>query len=61
VKFLLTPNYVNVHEANPPHKHIFFTYFAKAADDSFVKSDEHDDMKWFAPKRWGFTLLTYCK
>ena len=46
-KFLLTPNYVDVHEANPPHKHISFTYFAKSKADAFTLSDEHDDMKWF--------------
>lgn len=46
-KFILTPNYVDVHEANPPHKHISFTYFAIAKNDAFVKSDEHTDMKWF--------------
>lgn len=48
VKFLLTPHYVDVHEANPPHKHISFTYFARALHDDFVRSDEHDDMRWFS-------------
>lgn len=47
-KFLLTPNYVDVHEANPPHKHISFTYFALARSDNFIKSDEHSDMRWFS-------------
>lgn len=46
-KFLPTPNYMDVHEANPPHKHISLTYFAKAVNDNHVLSDEHDDMKWF--------------
>ena len=46
-KFLVTPNYVDVHEANPPHKHISFVYFAKAKQDNFALSDEHTDMKWF--------------
>jgi ADP-ribose pyrophosphatase YjhB (NUDIX family) len=46
-KFLLTPNYVDVHEANSPHKHISFTYFALADSDDFTLSDEHDAMKWF--------------
>ena len=46
-KFLITPNYVDVHEANPPHKHISFTYFVKTKRDDFVLSDEHDDMRWF--------------
>lgn len=46
-KFLITPNYVDVHEANPPHKHISFTYFVQTERDDFVVSDEHDDMRWF--------------
>ena len=46
-KFLITPNYVDVHEANPPHKHISFTYFVKTKRDDFALSDEHDDMRWF--------------
>jgi len=46
-KFLITPNYVDVHEANPPHKHISFTYFAKTKNKNFIISDEHDDMRWF--------------
>ena len=47
-KFILTPNYVDVHEANLPHRHIAFTYFAKAKSGDFIKSDEHDDMKWLS-------------
>lgn len=48
-KFLITPNYVDVHEANPPHQHISFTYFCKTIRDNFTISDEHQDMKWFTP------------
>jgi len=47
-KFIITPNYVDVHEANPPHKHISFTYFMKASSRDFVRSDEHTDMRWFS-------------
>jgi ADP-ribose pyrophosphatase YjhB (NUDIX family) len=47
-KFLLTPNYLDVHNANPPHKHISLTYFARAKDGAFVLSAEHTDMKWFS-------------
>ena len=47
-KFLLTPNYMDVHSANPPHKHISLTYFALATHDAFVKSEEHTDMRWFS-------------
>lgn len=46
-KAILTPNYVDVHEANPPHKHTSFIYFAKTDNEKFILSDEHDDMKWF--------------
>lgn len=47
-KFLFTPNYVDVHEANPPHKHISFTYFALAKDSVFTASDEHTEVRWFS-------------
>ena len=47
-KFILTPNYVDVHEANPPHKHISFTYFMESKFDDFKLSDEHTDMRWFS-------------
>lgn len=46
-KYILTPNYVDVHEANSPHKHISFTYFLKAMDRDYRLSDEHTDMRWF--------------
>ncbi len=46
-KQLLTPNYVDVHEANPPHKHISFTYLAISDSPDFVLSDEHVAMRWF--------------
>lgn len=48
-KYLLTPCYIDVHEANPPHKHISFTYFAKAKSNTFTMSDEHTEMRWFTP------------
>ncbi len=47
-KAILTPNFVDVHEANPPHKHTCFIYFASTDNEAFVLSDEHDDMKWFS-------------
>ncbi len=47
-KFILTPSYVDVHEANPPHKHISFTYFARSSSRSALLSDEHLDMHWFS-------------
>lgn len=47
-KFILTPSYVDAHEANLPHQHISFNYFALAHSDAFTKSDEHTDMRWFS-------------
>lgn len=47
VKYVLTPNYVEIHEANLPHKHIAFVYFTLAHADKFIVSDEHTDIKWF--------------
>jgi len=45
-KFMLTPSFVNVHEANPPHKHITLVYFARAENDHHILSAEHTDMQW---------------
>jgi len=45
-KFMYTPNYVDVHEANPPHQHISFIYFAKALTNRHVISDEHLAIHW---------------
>lgn len=49
-KFLPTPNYLDVHEANPPHKHISLTYFAVSDTKDAVLSDEHLAMHWFSPE-----------
>lgn len=45
-KPILSPNYIDVHLANPPHKHISLMYFAVAHDDNVVLSHEHTDYKW---------------
>lgn len=45
-KFMYTPSYVDVHEANPPHKHISFIYFAKARTNKHVLSEEHAAIHW---------------
>jgi len=49
-KFLFTPNYMDTHEANAPHKHIALIYFVKVAHDRHVTSDEHLDAKWMTAK-----------
>lgn len=45
--FMPTPNYLDIHEANPPHQHISLTYFAKSDSDSILLSDEHTAAQWF--------------
>jgi len=47
-KSILQPAYVDVHEANPPHKHIGLMYFVCAKTAQARLSDEHTDIKWFA-------------
>jgi len=47
IKPLPAPNYVEVHEANAPHKHIALIYFAVTKTDAFRLSGEHTAMKWF--------------
>jgi ADP-ribose pyrophosphatase YjhB (NUDIX family) len=41
-----TPDYVDVHYAHPPHRHISLIYFVRALNGDFKKSDEHADMRW---------------
>ncbi len=45
-KSIFAPRYVDVHQANPSHKHIGLVYFAQAADDKHVLSAEHTDINW---------------
>jgi len=52
-KNILQPAYVDVHEANPPHKHINFMYFAKAVSGQVRLSDEHLEAKWFRADELG--------
>jgi 8-oxo-dGTP pyrophosphatase MutT (NUDIX family) len=47
-KFILTPRFVDVHEANPPHKHIALVYFARAKSSNYVLSDEHIEIRWLS-------------
>jgi ADP-ribose pyrophosphatase YjhB (NUDIX family) len=46
-KSILTPAYVDVHEAGAPHKHISFVYFAISNGGESQLSSEHSDMRWF--------------
>ena len=45
-KSLFRPRFVNIHEANPPHKHVALVYVCLAKSDQFQLSSEHTDMKW---------------
>lgn len=45
---LYTPNYVDVHDANAPHRHVGLNYFARATHNKHVKSSEHTDMRWLS-------------
>lgn len=47
-KPLFTPNYMDVYDANPPHKHIALIYFARAKSSLFKKSDEHYSLRWLS-------------
>lgn len=44
--FLRTPQYMHVHEANAPHKHIALIYFVVSDSSEFVLSDEHSAAAW---------------
>ncbi len=45
-KFVYAPRYIDVHNANPPHKHVALVYFARAKNDNHILSSEHLDIKW---------------
>ncbi len=49
-KFLLTPQYVDIHDfhAKPGHKHLVLIYFVKSKTQNVkLKEDEHRAIKWF--------------
>lgn len=46
-KYIYIPAYISVHDANPPHRHIGLTYFARAKSSANLKSAEHTEAKWF--------------
>ena len=47
-KFLFTPNYMDIHEANAPHRHISLVYFVKVLHGKHIKSEEHLEVKWLS-------------
>lgn len=52
-KLLLTPQYMDVTKAGDVHKHIGLVYFATTENESFIKSDEHTNMRWFSKEDIG--------
>lgn len=47
-KFMPTPSFMDVHEANLPHRHIALVYFGRSASAEVKLSAEHLDYKWFS-------------
>lgn len=67
-KFMYTPNFVDVHFANPPHKHIALIYFARSKNNKHIISNEHSDIHWlsvsdFNKPEYGLTesIKFYCQ
>jgi 8-oxo-dGTP diphosphatase len=46
-EILWRPRFIDIHDANAPHKHIGLTYFCLAKSADFRLSDEHEEMRWF--------------
>lgn len=49
-KALYAPSYLDVHDANPPHRHIALVYFGRTNSNEHTKSDEHTEARWFSVK-----------
>ena len=48
-KFLLQPQYVDIHEISKQHRHLNFTYFVKAKNcNTKLSKPEHSEIKWFS-------------
>lgn len=47
-KALPTPHFMDVNDANPPHKHIHLTYFVRAQSNQPKLSAEHRQLRWFS-------------
>jgi ADP-ribose pyrophosphatase YjhB (NUDIX family) len=52
-KALPTPNYLDSHEANSPHRHIGFVYFCEALNGDATLSNEHLEMRWLSEEELG--------
>ncbi|RJQ36024.1 NUDIX domain-containing protein [Candidatus Parcubacteria bacterium] len=50
-KPLWVPRWMNIHPANPPHRHIDLMYLIRAKSDRIILDRaEHNDIRWFADK-----------
>lgn len=47
-KFVYAPRFIDVHDANTPHKHIALVYFAKAKTNEHILSAEHSEINWLS-------------
>lgn len=47
-KLIISPDYIEVHDAGAPHKHIALVYMARAKNDQATLSDEHTSLHWFS-------------
>ena len=48
-KFLLVPQYMNIHKVNKKHKHITLVYFVKSKKETVaLRENEHYAIKWFS-------------
>jgi 8-oxo-dGTP pyrophosphatase MutT (NUDIX family) len=46
-KFLLTPNFVDIHKIDEVHKHVAFVYFMKSKTSNVVLEESaHKEIKW---------------
>ncbi len=49
-KYLLTPQFVDIHQINNTHKHTGLIFFGQAHTDQIIISSEHHDFRWFSAK-----------
>ncbi|MBI2578422.1 MAG: NUDIX domain-containing protein [Candidatus Aenigmarchaeota archaeon] len=58
-KFLLTPQYVDIHEIRGSHRHIVLIYFMSSKKDKIkLKEHEHNEIRWFDKTELKKTLMS---
>ncbi|OGY27822.1 MAG: hypothetical protein A3F33_02420 [Candidatus Woykebacteria bacterium RIFCSPHIGHO2_12_FULL_43_10] len=49
--FLYTPNFLDIHDFSPSHRHIGLVYFLRSNTDKVILAEkEHSDIKWLGEK-----------